>query len=259
MPVVNGVGYSEHTPEKIEHLQAILSMHIAITAAVRQRRRYWQQTRYHYIDATAGTGYCPDPKHCDLKGSPLVFLDVVDDRLPFRADFIERCAENLQTLTDHIGGLPHVHPHGGEYERVVPELLRTVHEPLGLMFVDPSGELPDFHTLQLVARKRKYLEILCYLSAANVKRVRCSTQEKQSQRQLIDHLTSIDKRYWLVREPVGKHQWTFILGSNSDLFKNYKRIGFYRADSKRGREILAHINYTRKELEEWRQPVLPLT
>jgi len=253
MPLHNGIGYGDHTLEKMRHLEKILSMHVSIYRVIRQKYGM-HRSRYHYIDATAGQGFVPD---CGLPGSPLLFLSIIGDT-PYRADFIECNPNNLESLKHCIPehATRNVQLHQGRYQDIVPDLLFSPHEQMGLIFIDPSGQIPDFSTLEMIARRRPKLEILCYLSATNIKRCANSPCFGDDQKRLIEFMQGVSKRHWMVREPVGQHQWTFLLGTNATFFKNYKDIDFYRADSQRGQAILTQLNYTNKELDEWRQPTL---
>lgn len=255
MPIKHGIGYGEHTPEKLQCFERLLSMHIRWTKAVLQRNPYWT-FRYHYIDATAGCGYCPES---DMLGSPLVFLEVAHRlEMPYRADFIEIEPGNhfllMGTIPDNAS--QHTTTHHGDYRDVIPRLLKTgSQKDFGLLFVDHSGDAKppfDVETLSLVSRSRPKMEILIYVSAANVKRVLHETETR-----LESYLATIEKRYWLVREPMGRHQWTFLCGSNSDQLKDYRAIGFHRLDSIEGQQVFNTLNYTNQELEAWQQPSLP--
>jgi three-Cys-motif partner protein len=262
MPIENGVGYGEYTGVKIEHLSKILAMHMAITQAVIRKYPNFYEPEYRYIDLTAGKGYTP----VGHPGSPIVFLDKASDSkfdTPFRADFIEREQINLDELKKAVISHPiyattqgNIHFHLGEYENIVPQLLISKRErELGLIYVDPSGDLPDFQTLAYISKMRPRMEILIYLSATNVKR-----QYQQTQKFLGDFLSQTSKQHWLIRKPFkgDKHQWTFLLGSNSDLFKPYRSIRsyFYILNSPEGQEAFEKMNLSQDQRFDQNQPRL---
>lgn len=262
MPKEDGVGYGDTTPRKLEHFSKIVAMHMAITQAVLKKNKSTFQKRYRYIELTAGKGYVPDSGEL---GSPLVFLKNAESdnfKLPYRADFIEREAVNVSELqqTIQVEKLKNgwqgtnLFFYNDTYQSIIPSLLnQSDPNEFGLVFVDPSGDLPNFETLSYIAKVRSKMEILIYLSSTNIKRLFQYTEKK-----LLDYIQPIEKKYWLVRNPISwdKFKWTFLLGSNSDLFKNYKKVDFFRSDSERGQEILLKLNLTEDEFRDHHQPKL---
>lgn len=262
MPIENGVGYGEFTGVKIEHLSKILAMHIAITQAVIKKHASYYEPEYRYVDLTAGKGSTPDGN----MGSPIVFLEKTSGEkfeIPFRADLIERESVNIEELKKSVQAHPmgtsqqgRVHFHQGEYENVIPQLFRSKKDfELGLVYVDPSGDLPNFKSLAHISEMRPRMELLLYISATNVKR-----QFQQTQKFLSDFLIETGKQNWLIRKPVkgDSHQWTFLLGSNSDLFKPYRSIQsyFYLLNSPEGQQVFEKMNLSQEQRFEQKQPRL---
>jgi hypothetical protein len=259
MPVENGVGYGNLTSLKIEHLSRIMSMHLAVTAAVlRKYPRFGRQ--YRYLDLTAGKGQTPD----GLIGSPLVFLqqtNMVEFPKPIQMDLIECNEQNLHELKMAVDNLKivdnnvrTVNFHHGNYEDIVHTLISGQDKAeFGLIFADPSGDMPNFDTLRQLAKSRPHMEILIYVSTTNIKRVFHLTEKLLS-----DYMKDVGKKYWLVRKPVSwdNHKWTFLLGSNTDIFKNYRRIGFLRIESNEAQDFFPILNFsTQQRIQKW-QPSL---
>ena len=144
--------------------------------------------------------------------------------------------------------------HFGSYEVLLPSLLdREDNRELGLIFVDHSGELPNFETIKLIGQLRPRMEILLYLSARNIKRLHHLTKKS-----LLDYMQEIGKKHWLIRKPnkVDSLEWTFLLGSNTDIFKNYKKIDFLNSDSDEAQKFFPKLNLTTRERMEKLQPRL---
>ncbi len=262
MPKEDGIGYGECTGQKLEHFSKIIAMHMAITQAVLNRNGDLYPRHYRYIELTAGKGFVPNS---DKPGSPLVFLNHAEAenfRLPYRADFIEQEERNINELKSAIQREKdtngwhgsNLHFHHSKYQNIIPPLLPTKNmAEFGLVFVDPSGDPPDFEILTHIANMRPKMEILIYLPSTNIKRLFQYTEKKLS-----DYLRQVGKKHWLVRKPVRWDQlkWTFLLGSNTNLFKDYKKIDFFTSDSEHGQEILLKLNLTENERQELYQPRL---
>ena len=142
----------------------------------------------------------------------------------------------------------------GSYEEVLPKILGTTdNRELGLIFIDHSGDLPNFEMIKVVSELRPRMEILLYLSARNIKRLHHLTNKS-----LLDYMQEISKKFWLIRKPdkFDNLEWTFLLGSNTDIFKDYKKIDFFKLESDEAQKFFPKLNLTSKERMAKLQPRL---
>lgn len=240
MPVINSVGQSEYSQMKEDHYSKILAWHMKVASIVIEK-----DTRNNYlmIDATAGTGKLYDQGCID--GSPLVFLKQAQAHLPYKkwkAVFCEEKAEHFKWLHINIGGAPNTTLQPLPYQEVLRQYDGKYQ--IGLLYVDPNGT-PDFDALCQFAKQNPRMEILISVTANGVKRANLTDYR------LNEWVEKIGKRYWAIRKPYGKWQWTFLFGSDYVGFnKEYRSIDLYPTDSQTGKAYMDAASYTKAELNE---------
>lgn len=254
MPVMNGIGFGDHTLRKLEDFGTYLGIHMAICKRI-LHKHHWYDWRYHYFDINAGCGI-----YEGLTGSPIIALAKARaGGLQMQAYFVEIDAENCRRLEAHVES----HLSSNVAVQVINDdhaafLHSFIHEPradpkLGVLYHDPSGDVPSFDALVDASSNPafRHIDFLIYLSATNIKRVRGKFGRDHTQL-LTDYLHAIEKPYnnWIIRKPSGRHQWTFLMGSTWDGLPEYKSRGFYRVNSPEGQAILYDLTYSKKELPD---------
>ncbi len=266
MPRNGSVGYSDNTPIKQEHLRVLLRTHMPIVKSIMQKR--WVEPCYLYLDLNAGKGrYAVDGAW--LYGSPLIACAVAQAfDVPLQAVLCERDHASLRSLrreliTFGFASVPDqedlYHNHHqimasvcpGDYEVSARDFLahlqqHTSKERYGLLYSDENGSCPPFALLSEYARTLPYLDIVIHLAASPIKWQRVSTVHPFRQR-LDELMSTIQKTYWLIRDPYGHHQWTFLIGTNWPAFPKFRKQGFWPIDSPEGASILRRLSWTTKE------------
>lgn len=262
MPKIDNIGFGKFTKTKMEVFRRIAGMHLVVTQAVLNNRPAYKQL-YKYIDGTSGKGYIPESQS---PGSPLVILQAIHGEKFFKSfeiNFIEQNQVNFTELQKNVADYctkqnwtveKSIKYHLGGYEEVFPKMLgNTDNRELGLIFIDHSGDLPNFDMIKVVSELRPRMEILLYLSGRNIKRLHHLTNKS-----LLDYMQGISKAHWLIRKPdkFDNLEWTFLLGSNADIFKDYKKIDFFRLESDEAQKFFPKLNLTSKERMAKLQPRL---
>jgi hypothetical protein len=239
--MVDGYSTSASTSTKDNHFREILKVHTRIVKAI-TKRYSWVHPDYHYIDLNAGPGI--DEK--GRIGSPIEFICQADNqRLNYKSYLLEinpKAASRLKALTDSNCNII-----VGDHKDTLPDLLpRIPKNAYGLIYTDPTGKIPPFELLGKFSRHSRLIDQLIYVSSANIKR-QYFAEGCMGIKRLSEYLRMINKRFWIVREPQNKHQWTFLIGSNWDSFPVFELLGFHKTDSKIGREIMHRLDTTNKE------------
>lgn len=254
MPLINGVGQGDQSADKQNDFRSLLSLHVDIVDRMTDDPANHWRRKYTFVDMNAGPGI-----YSGITGSPLIFLDKIEQTsLPYRAVFVEKESVNADALKSNTGKRTLRHAPmiiTGDHETILRQYVTSkAPATYGLLYHDPSGSVPNFDLLADVSSYPvlQYMEIMIYLSATNIKRVRRYEQVTGRDAQvklLTDYIRSIQKSTWIIRKPQGRHQWTFALGSNWKRFPAWENLGFYRVDSPAGQDILRRLTYTDSELE----------
>lgn len=247
---------SAETEPKEADFRGILNMHMSIAKAIIVRQA---GPPYLYIDLYAGPGRLAF-RGKEFDGSPLIFMDTAKQLdVQTVSAFYEQdpaIADRLKGALASAGGTGHFEVHPERCEVGFPKLLERMGTRgwYGLIYSDPIRDEIPHALLNAAAQKLPRVDLLSYVSATQYKRRRGVDENRPF---LADHIAAVDKKFALIREPIGMWQWTFVLWSNWDGLPDWKRRGFYRLDSERGQQIMERLNLSAREQTETANTPLP--
>lgn len=238
---------SDETEAKEQDFAGLLAMHMKICKGILSRSG---GPPYLYVDCHAGPGNLEYAGR-SFPGSPLIARQVATGvGLAYEAVHFEQNRAVAVRLHDALGySTPVV---VDSCEQGVPRWLPSCRQPrsrFGLVYADPIGKAIPVDLLSAVARALPKTDILAYVGATAYKRrngVRPGSR-------LLDDINAVQragKAAVLIRKPLGRQQWTFVLWSNWVNLPQWGRRGFHRLDTETGQSIAEYLNYTRGELVE---------
>ncbi len=255
MPVLNGVGYSEMTPDKQEGFAKYINLNIRIWRHVFDRNPCWYR-RYVYIDLTCGSGMDPT----GLVGSPILFIEnaSIFQDIKFDCHFIDREDGNIKELKSQIKLYKNISTQtyckdNKEVDSIINHYDKN--QLFGLVYMDFNG-IPDFNLLGNIANKTKRMDLLIRCPTRCLKRSRY-----QGKLSLVDEIKRVNREVWLIREksPLDKRlDWTFLFGTNYSDYNEWGKLGFYRTDKPMGIKTLERLSYTQEEIRDMNQPILDM-
>jgi len=252
MPILNGVGYSTYTQQKMEIFSSLLRQIFSIYKRIEGKKQWpgcsgWPG-RFFYYDMTAGIGINPN----GVIGSPLVFLQtaITYNMENFNLHLYEREKVNIDILQENMSlnteshETYNVHYHNIDHHEIK---LENNNNDFGILFYDLSGNMPDFELLQNIAVKKKSqkIDFIIYTATTTYKRCRKSPKHKQTI-PICDCFKNINKKHWLISEPQGFQGWTFFVGSNYPLRSKYA-LRLADINSKEGKSWLNWATWTKEE------------
>lgn len=250
---IRNVGQGDHTQQKQDDFQGLLSLHIKIVDGITSKPSNAWQRYYTYIDMNAGPGL-----YNGIVGSPILFLSQIErTSIPYSATLIEEEQCNATELNDRVSLLGY---HGivkvvnDNHDHALRNGAAPTKSTYGMIYHDPNGA-PNFELLAELSRKPAFqrIDFVIYLGATTIKRARGMEKalgKNAKFKLLTDYLNSINKKTWIVRKPVGKNQWTFAVGSNWVNLPDWRKRGFYRIDTPEGKSVLERLTYTDGELDD---------
>ena len=241
-------GYSKSTLLKQKDFEEIMGTHINISKAIIKKHN-WVYPYYWYFDLNAGPGVHKDAEYGFKIGSPLIFLnEAIEKRLPLNAILFENNKKNHASLLSSISKLViadkqlskmNITIHNFSNEKLIEKHdTEVTRESYGLIYHDPKGR-PNFDLLTRFYENKHhpYIDLMINCPCATIKRSTYYNSNTDENRLLNEFLYGIDKKYWLIRKPYSRWQWSLIIGTNWTDFPRFKQLGFLDKNSPEGQKL----------------------
>lgn len=249
MPITQGQGQSIDTEWKERGIKAALIVNLRIFKNKFGDKSY---ATYQHFDLNSGSGVNED---FGCIGSPLAFMSAIEQEglSNFSAYFVDIDRNAIDSLMKRPGmshpACTHIHGDNASFISAIPKLVSLNDRPdmaIGTVLIDPNGTDVPIDELAWLSRECPRLDFIINWNSVAVKR--CGGR-KRGLNELID---AIDKRFWLIRKPVGKWQWTLLIGRNTKV-GDYQSMGFYDLEGPVGRDIYEKCNYTKSQYQKKRE------
>ena len=234
----------EHTSEKQDYFKSIIEHHINVVSKITSKSNQFPKT-YIYIDAFAGPGQYNHDKR-SIIGSPILFDQSIGN-IPYKSFLFEK--DNWQSLIKYC-------PEAINEDCQVGIKRLSFHEnSFGLAYFDPPGDMDNYHLsfdlMAYLSQKYIFLDLMINIAASSIKRVAYAPHCKNPIT-LNDKMFNIEKKHWVIRDMVGKHQWTFLVATNYDKWAKWEKKGFYLLDSPKGQDLFNKAKLNKEDYAAWK-------
>jgi hypothetical protein len=207
------------------------------------------QYRYFHFDLNAGSGF-NDEAGCI--GSPLTFLREVGlAEVNFCAGFCDRDKGQVESLLARRETQNErcfiFHGDNAEFLSMVPYIIHgreKLEHAIGSVLSDPNGADVPIYAIAQLAKTCPKIDVIFHWNSVITKRLRYGIKPTQILLQDVPRL--IQKKHWLIREPMGIHQFTILIGRNLQS-GDWRSMGYHHLASERGQEILERCSLAERD------------
>lgn len=233
-------GQSDATEFKERGLEAAFAINLKIFKA-RIADRFGDRFPYWHFDINCGCGI---NEKIGCIGSPLAFLRAVES-IGLRRYFAGFCDIDERQLgvlmaRDQVRNNEQCFTFHGRNDALIdaiPDIITKVEKPeraVGMVLSDPNGFEVPLDNLAELSMRCPGIDIAIHWNTRIRRLYRGQGWEFVDIDEAIDML---GKRYWLIREPRGAHQWTVLIGRNIKT-GDHKTLGYFHLDSEKGQDIM---------------------
>jgi hypothetical protein len=233
-------GQSSSTEFKERGLEAAFSINMRIFKS-KIVSRFGNRFPYWHFDLNCGCGI---NEKIGCIGSPIAFLRAAE-QVGIQNYFAGFCDINevfLKSLMNNesVKGNEQCFAFHGENASLVesiPDIIRNKENPsraIGMVLSDPNGYGVPLDEMAELSVACPGIDFAIHWNS----RIRKLYRGKEWEFVDIDEAISmLNKRYWLIREPRGAHQWTALIGRNIKT-GDHRTMGYFHLESEKGQDIM---------------------
>lgn len=233
-------GQSDQTEFKERGLEAAFSINLRIFNA-KIGSRFGDRYPYWHFDLNCGSGI---NEKIGCIGSPLAFLRAAEStQVPrYFAGFCDINQTSLAALKGREGVANNqdcflFHGDNAELVDAIPDIIgahERPHQAMGMVLSDPNGFAVPLEELAALSQACPKLDVAIHWNT----RIRRLYRGQGWEFVDIDEaIAMLGKSHWLIRKPMGAHQWTVLVGRNLQV-GDHRSLGFYHLDSEMGQDIM---------------------
>lgn len=255
-----GIGVSKETQQKQVHFRGLVTY--LSTVAMNAYQNFQKKGSSEWIDSSYWIFdlYAARPRYCDDSGELVISSSVIGPEMArnagwdTRVNLFEILQTNAEALQEYYAKCNNVRIFEGDNADNLGRVMNYKKQRFGYMYIDPNdAEIPTAAINCFYSQKcNSRVDLIVNIAAASMKRSRYLSRYVGLPKIL--QTLQKHKKFWLVREPSQRHQWTFFVGTNWMEIKGWEKEGFYRLDSDEGEEIWQKVAYTKQDMKEMKQP-----
>lgn len=127
----------------------------------------------------------------------------------------------------------------------IPDIIDNIDRPekaMGMILSDPNGAGIPLDPLARLSNKCPKLDLVLNWNSTQFKRNRGAFGDDRPT--MRDALDMLNKKHWLIRQPMGRWQWTLLIGRNERIGE-HPALGFYHLESPKGQDIFRRCNFAK--------------
>lgn len=243
-------GQSDTTPIKT---LGIVAAGVSIGAKV-HANQHGRRFPFWLFDLFCGSGY---NDQVDCIGSPIaMYEEAIRLGVAPLMHCVDRDPEAIAALSERelvaANFNKSIWLHNGDnkqFDVMAESRVRERENPLfaqGIALFDPNDSVISLDLLAGFSKLLPRIDIVINYSGAAIKRANGAGAKRPD---LNAYIKAANKKHWLIRRPIGKWQWSLVVGRNFET-RNYRALGFEHLHDSSGQAALQTLVMTKAESDK---------